>query len=112
MTIGDRIKTARKRLGMTQKEVADEFGLTVQAVSAWERNQTKDLSRDRFEKLVTILQVTREWLEGKAGNLPPLKDQLPARYQSLSADQKIVVQAVIDALFRENSKRSSKELRQ
>lgn len=109
-TIGDRIRIARKRLTnkMTQKDVADHFGISVQAVSAWERGETKDLSRERIEKLAVFLQVSRDWLEGKIDEIPPLKDDLLSKFQTLTSDQQIMIRAAIDALVLENSKRAAK----
>ena len=37
-TLGDRIKYHRKRLGMTQEQLADRMGVSAQAVSKWENN--------------------------------------------------------------------------
>ena len=37
-TIGDRIKYHRKRLGMTQEQLAERMGVSAQAVSKWENN--------------------------------------------------------------------------
>lgn len=39
-TIGERIKHHRKRLGMTQEQLAERMGVTPQAVSKWETNQS------------------------------------------------------------------------
>ena len=38
MTIGESIRHHRKRLNLTQAELADRVGVTVQAVSKWENN--------------------------------------------------------------------------
>lgn len=37
-TIGDRIKYHRKRLGLTQEQLAERMGVSAQAVSKWENN--------------------------------------------------------------------------
>ena len=37
-TLGDRIKFHRKRLGMTQDQLAERMGVSAQAVSKWENN--------------------------------------------------------------------------
>lgn len=74
MTLGQRIKVARKRLKpkMTQPMLAKAFGVTVQAISAWERDETIP----EFEKLPLLrykLRVSYAWLLSGAGN-PPLPD--------------------------------------
>ena len=40
MTLGNRIAHYRKKLGLTQEALAQEFGVTNQAVSKWESDQT------------------------------------------------------------------------
>lgn len=104
MTIGARIRIARKRLDKTQKEVADHFGITVQAVSAWERGETKDLSRERIEGIATFLEVSRDWLEGKISQIPALRDRFFSDFESLTPEQQIMVRAAVDALRRVNAK--------
>ena len=37
-TIGERSKYHRKRLGMTQEQLAERIGVSAQAVSKWENN--------------------------------------------------------------------------
>ena len=39
-TLGDRIKFHRKRLGMTQEQLAERMRVSAQAVSKWENNQS------------------------------------------------------------------------
>lgn len=39
-TLGERIKYHRKRLGLTQEQLADRLGVSAQAVSKWENNQS------------------------------------------------------------------------
>ena len=38
MTLGKRIMQHRKRLGMTQEQLADRVGVSAQAVSKWEND--------------------------------------------------------------------------
>lgn len=39
-TLGERIAANRKRLGLTQDQLAEKLGVTAQAVSKWENNQS------------------------------------------------------------------------
>ena len=66
MTIGKRIALLRKEKGLTQEELATHMGVSPQAVSKWENDQTcPDISA--LPKLSKLLGVTvDELLEGKA----------------------------------------------
>ena len=65
MTIGKRIALLRKEKGMTQEDLASAMGVSPQAVSKWENDQTcPDISA--LPKLSKLLGVTvDELLEGK-----------------------------------------------
>lgn len=61
MTLGTRIKEKRKARGLTQKHVADHFGITGVSVSEWER----DLSRPdsaKLDDLARLLRTTVDYL--------------------------------------------------
>ena len=61
MTIADRILTLRKSKGMSQEELADAAGVSRQAVSKWESEQsTPDL--DKVIILSEIFDVTTDYL--------------------------------------------------
>lgn len=86
MTIGKRIAFLRKEKGLTQEELANHMGISPQAVSKWENDQTcPDISA--LPKLARLFGVTvDELLEGRetlpaARVLPPeerkdIKDML------------------------------------
>ena len=65
MTIGKRIAFFRKEKGLTQEELAQHMGISPQAVSKWENDQTcPDISA--LPKLARLFGVTvDELLEGK-----------------------------------------------
>ena len=53
----EKLKARRKDLGMTQKEIADQLGITFQAYSAWERG-IKEPSKEKVSQLEKILNVS------------------------------------------------------
>ena len=65
MTIGKRIAQLRREKGLTQEELANRMGVSPQAVSKWENDQTcPDISA--LPKLARLFGVTvDELLEGK-----------------------------------------------
>lgn len=94
MTLGKRIKIARERLKLTQKDVGDAFGITDAAVSQWERDKEKpDL--DKISKLRGVLRVTYSWLlDGKG---PPPDPEAP-RLEDLQPADRDVVEGLIESL--------------
>ena len=61
MTIADRIQNLRKSKGMSQEELADAVGVSRQAVSKWESEQTTpDL--DKVVIMSEIFEVTTDYL--------------------------------------------------
>lgn len=52
----EKLKTRRKELKLTQKDIADRLGISYQAYSAWERGVKKP-SKDKVKHLEQILDV-------------------------------------------------------
>lgn len=62
-TLGKRIVTNRKRIGMTQDQLAEKLGITAQAVSKWENDQScPDITM--LPKLAEIFGTTTDALLG------------------------------------------------
>lgn len=62
-TLGKRIAQSRKRLGMTQDQLAEKLGVTAQAVSKWENDQScPDISM--LPKLSGIFGISADELLG------------------------------------------------
>ena len=81
MTIGKRIKLARLRLKMGQEALAEELGITKQAVYEWEAKDKQPLP-DKLPALRQILRVTFAWLLTGDGD-PPEPDSVEVRMDDL-----------------------------
>ena len=54
----EKLKARRKELKLTQKEIAEELGISFQAYSAWERG-IKEPSKEKVTQLENILKVPK-----------------------------------------------------
>ena len=54
----EKLKTRRKELKLTQKDIADQLGISYQAYSAWERG-VKEPSKERVNRLEQLLEVPK-----------------------------------------------------
>ena len=61
MTLGERIKTCRQKVGMSQEKVAELVGVSRQAVTKWEANQSAPNTENLF-KLAEIFGTTVDML--------------------------------------------------
>ena len=62
--IGDRIREARTKLGLTQKELAGQVGVTSQTVWSWEAGRVKP-KHEHLEELAFRCQVSTAWILGR-----------------------------------------------
>ena len=63
-TLGKRIVANRKRIGLTQDQLAEQLGVTAQAVSKWENDQScPDIAM--LPKLAEIFGITTDTLLGR-----------------------------------------------
>lgn len=68
-TLGKRIVAGRKRLGLTQDQLAERLGVTAQAVSKWENDQScPDIAM--LPKLAEIFGITTDALLGRENTAP------------------------------------------
>ena len=56
----EKLKSRRKELKLTQKEIADQLGISYQAYSAWER-RVKEPSKEKVQRLEQILKVPKDY---------------------------------------------------
>ena len=70
MTLADRIQQLRKQKGISQEELADRVGVSRQAVSKWESEQSVP-DRDRIVALSDYFEVTTDYLLKGIEPAPP-----------------------------------------
>ena len=64
MTLGDRIRTARKFRGMTLEELAERCGTIRQTIFKYEKGVVTNLPLNRVEQLAEALDVSPGYLMG------------------------------------------------
>ena len=64
MNIGDRIKKARLKKGLTLIEVAEKLGKTEATIQRYESGNIKNLKNDTIEELAVVLNVSPAYLMG------------------------------------------------
>ena len=62
--IGERIREARLKLGLTQAQLARQVGVSSQTVWAWEAGRAKP-TREHLEELAFRCQVSTAWILGR-----------------------------------------------
>lgn len=62
--IGDRIKEARIKLGLTQAQLGRQVGVSSQTVWAWEAGRVKP-THEHLEELAFSCQVSTAWILGR-----------------------------------------------
>ncbi len=65
-TLGQRLTRARNHAHMKQKDVAEHFGISSQAISQWEAGRTRPDSQ-RLASLARLFHIRLEWLLDDSG---------------------------------------------
>lgn len=60
-TLGSRLRTARKRAGLSLEAVGRHLGITAQAVQQWEKDRTEP-STDRLRAVAQLINANLHWL--------------------------------------------------
>lgn len=66
LSLGQRLTRAREHADIKQKDVAEYFGISSQAVSQWEADRTRPDSH-RLAKLARLFNIRLEWLLDETG---------------------------------------------
>lgn len=62
MTVGEKIKTLRKSLGLTQTELGQRVGVQKNAVSKWECGRVEDIPTSTIKLLANLFNVPASYL--------------------------------------------------
>lgn len=69
MELNERLKRARTAVGLTQKAVAEHFGIQRVSVTQWELGDTRP-DQDKFSALADLYGVSLDWLLDERGDGP------------------------------------------
>ena len=65
---GFRLMNARRALGLTQQQIADQVGVTRQSVIEWEKGG--EIEESRMEAVSRAYRATRGWIRYEEGDPP------------------------------------------
>jgi transcriptional regulator with XRE-family HTH domain len=81
MTVGERIRTARMRLGISQVELARRAGVSRGAIYQWESDNTQQIRADKIPRLAAILGVSVTALQPfGGGTVAPIDKNQKSNY--------------------------------
>ena len=119
MTKGDRIKRLRTDRNMTQPELAGLIGTTKQTIYKYENGTVTNIPSDKIEAMAQIFNVSPSYILGwpeeaqeknkeaaaEAADLSDVKSKFIESVMSMTDEQIILLQAVVDQVLRENGLR-------
>ena len=103
MTLGEKIKSARKAKGFTQRQLADMVNAKHNSVSDWESNKSKP-DMDTVELLCGALDLTPTYLVGSKSDdeyadiIGKIMNDMIDDYRNLSENDKKAIRQIISSL--------------
>ena len=103
MDMGQRIRDRRKVLGLSQRVLALQIGISFQAVQRWERGETFP-RKESLSKLLEILRVGADWLVGVPSVSGSDVSQIPPDVLEAVRDPRMqqIVRAIANAFLHAN----------
>ena len=102
--IGSRLAIARKRVGLSQAQVAIELELPRPSISEIEAGRRR-VAADELVKFAELYSVDMDWLAGRGEEkVDPLRDQLQLAARKVAGLKNDDLEAVIDLLMSLKSK--------
>lgn len=71
MTVGDRIKKQREKVGFSQTELAEKVKVSKQTLHKYENNIVTNIPSNKIEEIAKYLSVSPAYLMGWEDNLTP-----------------------------------------
>ena len=116
MTILDRIRLIRKKIGLKQSEFADRIGLTQTSMSMIEAGKSV-LTEKNIKLICATFSINEDWLRSGKGEMfgpvSPYEKELLAIFGKLTADtQEFILEMAQNLLKRqENRKKNDQDPR-
>lgn len=87
--IGNRIKSRRKELNLTQEQIGNTIGVAKSTIQRYENGLIIDLKMPVIQAIANVLKVNPSWLilksEEKEISIDPQKQLLNSNYEKLNA---------------------------
>ena len=105
MEMGDRIRSQRKFMGLTQDELAEKLGLKKSAIAKYENGRVENIKRSVIQEMARILDCTPSYLmgfddESTEQTLCDDERSLLKKYDTLNHDGKEKLHERADELIR------------
>ena len=78
MKLSEKICSCRKKLGYSQETLAQELGVSRQAVSKWETGESEP-EIEKVKRLAEVFHVTTDWLLSEEETEAPERMKRPCR---------------------------------
>ena len=93
MTIGQRIKERRERLGLGQTELADRVGISKQTLYKYENGIITNIPSDKIEAISKVLNMSPGYLMGWSDNIDyvVMAEDAPTS-ENLTPNEQIIIE--------------------
>lgn len=112
MSVGDKIKTLRKAMGLTQTELGERVGVKKNAVSKWECGRVEDIPTSMIKALANLFDVPPSYLiddENLSSSKPDVLDEVDVafygEYRKLSEDDKDTIRDMVRVMRERRAKK-------
>lgn len=114
MSVGDKIKSLRKTMGLTQTELGERVGVKKNAVSKWECGRVEDIPTSTIKALANLFDVPPSYLidDENADSAPSKPDVLDevdvafyGEYRELSEDDKDTIRDMVRVMRERRARR-------